>query len=133
MSIEVLIIYFIGTLFFGGACFVLGYFIRKRFAERLIRTAESKAREILVGAKRESEETLKRADKDAKQLVFKLQSEYESKVAQNRRDLENREKVLRSKEDTLGDRINLVEKKERETNFKFQEAAAKEKAIVDKE
>lgn len=133
MSLSILIIYLTGSLFFGAVAFVIGYFARKRFAERLIRTAESKAREILVAAKRESDETMKRADREAERVVFKAQSDVDTKAAQNRRDLENLQKVLAHKEETLGEKTSLIEKKERETLFKLQEAASREKAIVDKE
>lgn len=118
----------LGIIFFG-----LGYFIRKRYAERLIRTAESKAREILVTAKRESEDTFKRAEKDTRNLISKAQSEFENQIAQTKRDLENSEKVLRHKENTIDQKTDLIEKKEREALFKLQEASLKEKSVADKE
>ena len=40
----------LGGIVLAGVCFAIGYVVRKRVAERLIRTAESKAREILVTA-----------------------------------------------------------------------------------
>ncbi len=48
-TIFVMVLVAVGV---GGLAFGVGYFVRKRYAERLIRTAESKAREILVKAKR---------------------------------------------------------------------------------
>lgn len=113
--------------------FFCGYFVRKGFAERLIRTAESKAREILVTAKRESEETLKRSDKESRTFIAKAQMEFENQIAQRKRDLENSEKVLHHKESTLDQKLEIVEKKEREALFKLQEATQKEKSLTDKE
>src|SRR3989338_4074893 len=123
----------LGAVFLSGIFFAVGYTIRKRFAERLIRTAEPKAREILVTAKRESEETLKKADKESKQYLSKVQSEFENKVAQRSRDLENAEKVLSHKEETIDQKLEIVGKKEKEALYKLQEAASKEKTLADKE
>jgi len=127
----------IGSIF-GGllalvAVFAAGYLVRKSFAERLIRTAESKAREMLVTAKRESEDVLKRADRESKQSILNAQRDFDDKFAQTRRDLENLQKVLKNKEDSLEQKGVQAEKKEREALFKLQEALQKEKALFDKE
>ncbi len=117
----------------GGAFFAVGYFVRKLYAERLIRTAESKAREILVGAKREAEDAVKRTEKDSRQALAKAQSDFENKVAQTKRDLENLSKVLNHKEETFDQRKDLLEKKEKEALFKLQEATQKEKSISERQ
>ncbi len=116
-----------------AAAFGIGYFMRKRFAERLIRTAESKAREILVTAKRESEDTLKRSDRESKQMISKVQSDFEDQIAQKKRDLENLEKVLRHREDTIENRLDSAEKREQEALYKLQESVQKEKALLEHE
>ncbi|PIU39931.1 MAG: ribonuclease Y, partial [Candidatus Omnitrophica bacterium CG07_land_8_20_14_0_80_50_8] len=105
------------------------YYVRKSYAERLIRTAESKAREILVNARRDSEDMIKKSDKDTKQHLIKLQSDFDNKVAQKVRDFENSEKIFKHKEETIDQKIEIVEKKEREALFKLQEAIAKEKNL----
>lgn len=115
----------------AGAAFGLGYFLRKRYAERLIRTAESKAREILVTAKRESEDTVKRSERESKQFLSKAQSEFEDQIAQKKRDLENMEKVLRHREETMENRLETADKREREALYKLQEAVQKEKSVLE--
>ncbi|MBI4352497.1 MAG: ribonuclease Y [Candidatus Omnitrophica bacterium] len=117
----------------GAVSFAAGFFARKLYAERLIRTAESKAREILVKAKRESEETLKRAEKEGKQYLFKVQGEFDAKIAQTRRDLENREKVLSHKEQTIDQKLDLIGKKEKEALYQLQEAGEREKKVFERE
>jgi ribonuclease Y len=117
----------------AAAAFTVGYFVRKLYAERLIRTAESKAREILVTAKRESEDTLKRAEKESKAYLVNVQRDFENKIAQQKRDLENSEKVLRHKESTLEQKIDLADKREREALFKLQEAAKREGTVLETE
>ncbi len=133
MDLNTIVLFSVAALGLGGLAFSAGYFIRKWYAERLIRTAESKAREILVGAKREAEESLKRADKESKQLVFKSQSEFENKTAKERRDLDNLQKVLKHKEETFGQKTDLIEKKEREALFKLQEVLLMEKTALEKQ
>ena len=120
-------------VFVGGAFFGVGYMFRKLYAERLIRTAEGKAREILTKAKREAEENTARADREAKSALGKIQKDFEEKVAQEKRDLENSQKMLVHKEETLDQKSSLAEKKEREALFKLQEATLKERAILEKE
>src|SRR3989338_727532 len=117
----------------AGVFFGVGFFVRKIFAERLIRTAESKAREILVNAKREAEDTVKKADKEAKQYLFKIQSEFDTKVADERRRLENLEKVLSHKEGQIDQKVDLIEKREKEALYRLQEAVSKEKIVIDRE
>lgn len=132
MTATMLIGYGAAAVILATIAFGAGYFVRKAFAERLIRTAESKAREILVGAKRESEDILKRADKDAKAAIFKAQKEFDDKFAQARRDMDNLQKVLANKEETLDQKNIGIDKKEREALFRLQEAAIKEKEIFER-
>jgi ribonucrease Y len=133
MALNTVIYLTLAGIFLVGFSFWLGYVIRRRYAERLIRTAESKAREILVTAKRESEETLRRAEKESKTTLSKIQSDFENKIAQTKRDLENAEKILKHKENTTDQKLNEAEKKEKEALFKLQEAEVREKSILDKE
>ena len=122
-----------GALALAVVFSMAGYFVRKFYAERLIRTAESKARAILVTAKREAEDLERQTEKDSRQAIAKVQSEFENSIAQKKRDLENREKVVQHKEDTIDQRLQAIEKKDREALFKFQEAALKEKTLLEKE
>lgn len=121
------------ALVIGAAAFGAGWLVRKSFAERLIRTAESKAREILVHAKRESDDILKRADKESRTSSAKAQRDFENQIAERKRDLENLAKVLDHKEQVVGQKIAEIDKKERETLYKLQEAENREKASLEKD
>lgn len=133
MGIREILLFIPASLVIAAACFAAGYFVRKRFGERLIRTAEGKARDILTGAKRDREELLKRAEREAHQSVARAQSEFETRTAEKKRDLENREKVLSHKEETIERKADAAEKKDREASFKLQEADAKLKSVEEKE
>ncbi len=128
-----LIVLIISCLAAGGVFFVVGYFVRKIYAERLIRTAESKAREILVTAKRESEDILKNADKEAKTYLSKIQVDFENKMLQQKKEVESLSRTLKEKEDAIDQKLTSADKKEREALFKLQEATLKEKNIFEKE
>lgn len=126
---ALLIVAIVGT----PIAFFVGYWVRKRFAERLIRTAESKAKEILVTTKRESEELLKRAEKDAKSYLVNVQRDFETKISQQRKDLESRLSTLKRDEELMDQKHDIVSKKEKETLYRLQEVISKEKSVVDRE
>ncbi|MCG3177235.1 MAG: Ribonuclease Y [Candidatus Omnitrophica bacterium] len=117
----------------AGSAFAAGWLVRKSFAERLIRTAESKAREILVHAKREADDVLKRADKDSRTSTAKAQRDFENQIAERKRDLENLAKVLDHKEQVAGQKLSEADKRERETLYRLQEAENRDKASLEKQ
>lgn len=121
------------ALAIAGVAFTIGYVIRKRFAERLIRTAESKAREILVTSKREAEENVKRSERESKNHLTKAQRDFEDQIAQQKRDLDNMEKVQRHREETLENRMESAEKREREALYQSQQAILKERQVLESE
>lgn len=133
MDTNTLILLLSTAVVAGGVFFVVGFYVRKGFAERLIRTAESKAREILVTAKRQSEEMLRKAEKSGQIQIAKMQSDFDSGVAQKKRDFENLEKILKHKEETLDQKFEIIDKKEKEALFKLQEAGLKEKTVLEEE
>ena len=133
MEVGTFIIVLVIGLIASAAAFAGGYFVRKFYAERLIRTAESKAREILVAAKRESEEILRKSDKQAKAHISSVQSDFDNKIAQQKRDLENAERILKHKEDTMDQKTDLIEKNQKEALYRLQEAAQKELKLHDRE
>ena len=49
------------------------------------------------------------ADKEAKSYLSKVQADFENKISQTRRDLENQEKILSHKEGTLDQKIEIIE------------------------
>src|SRR3989338_3147007 len=130
---NLIFLWVLGVALGGGLFFGVGYFVRKAYAERLIRTAESKAREILVNAKRESENVLKKAEKDSKAAIAKAESEFENSVAQRRREMESFDKVAHHKEDALDQKFSTIEKREKEAACKLQEATLMENSITEKE
>ena len=133
METQTVIIFVLSLIVAAAVFFAVGFYVRKRYAERLIRTAESKAREILVTAKRESDETLKRTERESKSYLSRAQSDFEDRVAQTKRDIENAEKLLKHKEETVEQKIGVIDKKEKETLFKHQEVSRKEHELTEKE
>lgn len=133
MEVGTFIIVLAIGLIASAAAFAGGYFVRKFYAERLIRTAESKAREILVTAKRESEEILRKSDKQAKAHISSVQSDFDNKIAQQKRDLENAERILKHKEDTLDQKTDLIEKNQKEALYRLQQATQKGAALENRE
>src|SRR3989338_6267738 len=101
MDSNIIALSILSGILLAIAAFTAGYFVRKIFAERLIRTAESKAREILVTAKRESESMLRHGEKEARQYLTDVQKDFESKNREEKKEFEQRERTLKDKEGKL--------------------------------
>ncbi|ALC90944.1 ribonuclease [Bacillus sp. FJAT-18017] len=110
---------------FVGA--VVGYFIRKSFAEKQIAGAKSAAEQILEDARRDADASKKEALLEAKDEIHKLRTEAEREVRERRNELQKqenrllqREENLDRKDDTLNKRESLLEKKDDSLNQRQQ-------------
>ena len=133
LALNEIIYLIVGGITLTGIAFFTGYQIRKAYGERLIRTAESKAREILVTAKRDAEDELKRADKEAKTYLVRVQADFDQKMLANRKDFEQRVKEFERKEASVDTKLDQAEKREKESAFLLQESDKKMKELVQKE
>ncbi len=133
MNLAFILILTVVGLVFGLLFFFLGYFFRKKVAEKRIRTAEIQADHIVVLARREAEEKRKALDKESKTYLSKVQADFENQVAQTKRDLESQKNLFSSKEEILEKKLALADKKEKESLYKLQEANFKEEDLKKKE
>ena len=108
---------------------VLGYFLRKHFAEKKIQDAEHKAGEILEAAKKESERLRKETELEGKDVIYRLRQDFEAQTKQRREELVNLEKRLVLKEDNIDRRMVLLEKKEKELDSRFEALRVNEEAL----
>lgn len=104
---------FIGiiTLFLGA---VIGYYIRKKIAEKQIKSAEDRAKEIVEDAKKKAQSILKEAEFKAKEEVYKLKGTAEKEIVEKQKEVLELEKKLRQREHHIDKRGEYVEEKERE-------------------
>lgn len=124
------IIIFIGTALIAA---YLGYFLRKYLAEKRIQSAEIKASHILEQAKKEAQERRREVELEAKDLLYRLRSDFERQTQDRRQEISNLEKRIAQKEENIDRRLDLLEKKEKEIEFKAGELKKQEELLKAKE
>lgn len=91
---------------------VVGYFIRKSFAEAKIAGAKGAAEQILEDAKREAEALKKEALLEAKDENHKLRTDMDRELRERRNELQKQENRLLQKEENLDRKDESLDKRE---------------------
>lgn len=124
------IILFVGFLVLG---LLLGFFLRKRYAESKIGTAESLAQKIIEAAKKEAETIKREAKLQAKDELYKSKADLEREIRERRAELHNLEKRLIQKEESLDKKLDLLDQKEIVLSKKEKALDIQEKSLIEKE
>lgn len=111
----------------------LGYFIRKTIAEKKTGDAETKARQILENAKKETQDRRREAELEAKDLLYRLRQDFERQTQERRQEISNMEKRLTQKEENIDRRLSLLETKEKEIESRQHNLQKQEDLIKTKE
>src|SRR6266581_1156546 len=106
-------------------------FLRQRWGQQTVATAEETAKLILEEAKKEGAVIKKEAQIQAKDIVLQAKAESEKEVRERRREVQQNEKRLQSREETLEKRAEILENREtdllrREQGLKSKEEARQE-------
>ncbi len=107
-----------------------GYSLRKRVAEKRLKSAEVEAEYILEAANKEVLDKRREAELEAKDLLHRMRQDFEQETKDRKQEIANLEKRLSQKEENIDRRLDLLEKKEKEIdarndNIKKQEDALK--------
>lgn len=92
--------------------FKFGIKYRKKIAEAEIGSAEEQAKRIVEIAEQKAESSQKQAVIDAKDEIHKLRTEAEKEIKDRRYELNQQEKRILQKEESLEKKINQFEKKQ---------------------
>lgn len=118
----------INSLIFIGAIVIIiplsagiGYFLRKKTAEKLIISAESRSKEIVLEATKEAETVKKEKLIEAKEDIHKQRSILERETRERRSENQKIEKRNIQKEEMLDRRSENFEKKEEKLQNKSRE------------
>jgi ribonuclease Y len=133
MIISVKEVIVLAVIFLVGI--IIGYLIRKLFAETKIKTAEAIAKKIIIEAEKEAENKKKEALLEAKESWYKIKSDFEKETHEKRNELQSLEKRIMQREENLEKRTELMERREREISRREKEIAnaeAKVKGIEEK-
>ena len=119
----------LGAFFF----FIIGYVLRKYTARMKIKHAEERSKVIVEEAKKEAESRRREAQLEAKDLLLKMRSDFERESKERRRELAQLERRLLQREENLDRRIDILDKKEKETESKIGLLRTKERELQDKD
>lgn len=110
-----------------------GYLLRRFITEQKVASAKNYAEQILENAKKEAAALKKEAELEAKDKMLKSQSEFDQKSREERLEITNLEKRVRSKEEALDRKTDTLEKKEIEVSVKKNELIDSQKKLTQKE
>lgn len=109
--------------------FGFGYIIRKKSAEKKIKSAEEKAHQIVFEATKTAETTKKEKVMEAKEEVHRLRSELDREIRDRRNEYQRLEKRMIQKEESLDKKSDNLDRKEDNINKKKKELSDKEVVI----
>lgn len=120
-------------ILWGAISILFGYLWRKFVAERTIKSAEKRAKEIIKEAEDLALKKKREIDIEAKELLYRLRSDFERETKNKRKELQFQEKRLQQKELTIERKAEILEMKEEELSKKEKEIQRKEEELKNKE
>jgi ribonuclease Y len=133
MDKEITIIY-IGLAVLGSAAFfIAGYILRKYHAKKKLKSAEEMAKKALENAKVESDRVKRTAELEAKDLLLKMRAEFENETKERRQELMALERRLSQREEGLDRKVDILDRKEKDVEKRLHYLGDKEKTCRAKE
>ena len=111
----------------------VGYILRRYIAEKKIQDAETKAKQILEQAKKETQDKRREVELEAKDLQYRLRQDFERETKDRRQEILNSEKRFAQKEENIDRRLQLLEKKEKDIETRHENLRKQEDAIKQKD
>ena len=124
----------LGLVIFGAviAGVIVGYILKQLSSAKRLKSSESLAARIVEEAKKESETIKKEAILQAKENLLKMKADFDRETKDRRNDLDGLEKRIRSKEENLDKRIDLLTQKETNIESREKTILSRETAIEEK-
>ncbi len=126
MSPVIAVILVIVALVLG---LLIGYIYRKNVGEKIIGSAEQRARNLILDAEKKSETIEKEITLEAKEEAHRLRNDVDREIKERRNELNRSERRLAQKEEAVDRKLESIEKKEENITRTQQEIAAKKKEI----
>lgn len=99
---------------------IVGFTIRKKIAESKMKSAENEAKRIIELANKEAENKKKEEIFKAKEEIMAARKDLDQEVRERRGEVQLQEKRLIQKEENLENRMNQLEKKEKDLSTKLE-------------
>lgn len=103
---------FIAVGIIGGI--VMGYTASQITGRSKVKKAKDDVQKLIKEAEERGEQIKRKADLDAKEMLYKLRMDFEKQTAQRKEDLLQLEKRLSQREENLEKRLEFIENKERD-------------------
>ncbi|MCD6407622.1 ribonuclease Y [bacterium] len=120
-------------ILWGAISILIGYLWRKYIGERTIKAAEKRAKEIIQEAENLALSKKREIDLEAKELLYRLRSEFERETRNKRKELQFQEKRLQQREINLERKSEILEKKDEELSQRERKLEEKERELRDRE
>jgi ribonuclease Y len=111
-------------LFFG-----IGYFFRKKTAEKIILSAEIKSKELILEAEKNADTISKEMVVNAKEDIHKLRGELDIETKERRQEIKRLEDRNLSKEENLEIKSNMLDAKDEKLELKSKDLSAKQSSL----
>ncbi len=111
---AILVAFGITLLVVGLFLIAVWYFIRRRFADRLVKETRRNVKRMMKEAERQSENTLKEAGVEAREEHLRASQAFEEESRDRRRELSKQERRITRREEKLERRTGSFEDRERE-------------------
>jgi len=108
----------------------IGQFIRKKFAEATIGSAEREAENIKLEAMREAEVNKNKIILEAKEESIKTKKEAEKEYKERKSELQRQEKRLQQKEDAQDKKSEALDNREQQLQKKLESAGSELDKLV---
>ena len=106
-----------------------GYILRKNQAEKMIGSAETQARNLILDAENRSEQIRKETLADARHEAHQIKNEAEKDIRERRDEIKKTENRLIQKENSLDKKTENIERKEEQITKKLQNIEKKEQEL----
>lgn len=110
-------------------CITIGYFFRKTYGERHIVSAEQKASQIVIDAKKDAETLKKESIFEAKEEIHTLRTNLDKETRERRSELQRSERRIIQKEESLDQKQKEFDKKEKDLQVEVKQLANTKKQI----
>ncbi|MBQ9911428.1 MAG: ribonuclease Y [Firmicutes bacterium] len=108
---------------------LFGYILRKNQAEKLVGSAETQAKNLILDAENNAEALRKSTLADARKEAHQIRMDAEKEIRERREDVKKAENRISQKEESIDRKLENIEKKEEGINRKMQSLTDKEKNI----
>ena len=121
-----------GFLIVGALGLAGGFFLKRRGFTVKIEEAQEKAKVIIEEAKHQASEVTKEAKYQAKEMLFKVKSDFERETKERRKELQNIERRLLSREENIDKKVDIQDQRQT-TLDKLQKTLDKKEKDLDED